>query len=149
MGLEEKLVLGNLEAKRDWGYAPDYVEAMWLMMQQDKPETYVVASGESYSVSEFAKTAFKMADLNYEDFILSDKKFFRPSEVTQLKGDASKIQTQLGWKPKTTFIKLVEIMVRQDIDRWTKWKKGEHFPWDAYNYPTEEKILSRSWHIDQ
>ena len=149
LGLSDKLILGNLEAKRDWGYAPDYVEAMWLIMQQNNPETFVVASGESYSVREFAKLAFEMVDLNYKNFVISEKQFYRPSEVNQLRGDATKIKNELGWEPKISFSKLVEIMVSEDLERWTRWKKGEHFPWDAYNYPNEDKIVSRSWQMDQ
>ena len=149
LGLENKLVLGNLDAMRDWGYAPDYVEAMWLILQKDEPSTYVVATGESYSVREFADKAFRVAGLDYKDYVVSDTKFYRPSEVKQLKGDASKIKKDLMWSLKTNFLELVEIMVKKDIERWELWNLGKHFPWDAYHYPGEDKIISRSWQIDQ
>ena len=119
------------------------------ILQQNNPETFVVASGESYSVREFAKLAFEMVDLNYKNFVISEKQFYRPSEVNQLRGDATKIKNELGWEPKISFSKLVEIMVSEDLERWTRWKKGEHFPWDAYNYPNEDEIVSRSWQMDQ
>jgi GDPmannose 4,6-dehydratase len=109
-----KLHLGNLDAKRDWGYAPEYVEAMWLMLQQSEPEDYVIATGETHSVKEFAKEAFKLAGLNWEDYVVVDKKYFRPAEVDILVGDASKANKKLGWQPKTDFRELVKIMTEAD-----------------------------------
>lgn len=110
----DKIRLGNLDAKRDWGYAPEYVEAMWLMLQQSKPDDYVIATGETHSVKEFAEEAFKLAGLNWEDYVAVDKKFFRPTEVDMLVGDSSKARKQLCWQPKVRFKELVKIMVEAD-----------------------------------
>lgn len=114
-GLSTKLCLGNLEAKRDWGYAPDYVKAMWLMLQQEKPDDYVIATGEVHSVQEFVELAFKEAGLNWEDYVVVDTKFFRPAEVEHLIGDASKAKRVLKWETAVTFEELVKIMVKADI----------------------------------
>jgi GDPmannose 4,6-dehydratase len=114
-GLQKKLFLGNLEAKRDWGYAPEYVEAMWLMLQQEKPDDYVVATGETHSVREFLDLAFKHAGLDSEKYVEIDPRYYRPAEVDVLIGDAAKAKKQLGWKPKTKFSQLVEIMTDADI----------------------------------
>ena len=149
LGLEDELVLGNLEAKRDWGYAKDYVKAMWLMVQQEKPETFVIATNESHSVKEFVEKAFTCIDMDYNDFLKVDKRFFRPTDVNYLCGDFTKARKNLGWKPETTFDQLVELMVNKDMERWERYKLGEHFPWDAFNYPNENKILSRMWEIDR
>lgn len=113
-GLQKELRLGNLEAKRDWGYAEDYVYAMWLMLQQDQPSDYVIATGETHSVREFCKIAFEMVDLNYEDYVVVDPKFYRPSEVDLLVGDSWKAKTYLGWKPKVSFRDLIRRMVMYD-----------------------------------
>lgn len=110
----DKIYLGNLEAKRDWGYAKDYVEAMWLMLQQEQPDDYVIATGETHSVKEFAEEAFKLVGLNWQDYIAVDSRYFRPAEVEVLQGDASKARTQLGWQSKTTFKELVRMMVVAD-----------------------------------
>ena len=114
-GLDHELRLGNLEAQRDWGYAPDYVEAMWLMLQQERPDDFVVATGETHSVREFISLAFDLVGLNWEKFVVIDSKLFRPSEVNQLLGNASKARSILGWRPKVGFKELVKIMVRGDI----------------------------------
>ena len=115
-GLADKLVLGNLDAKRDWGYAEDYVEAMWLMLQQDSPKDYVIATGKTYSVKEFVKRAFEYANLNYKDYLEVSDKFFRPSEVDLLLGDPSKSITDLGWNPqKTSLDTLIKMMVESDM----------------------------------
>lgn len=114
-GLQEKLYLGNLEAKRDWGYAPEYVEAMWLMLQQDRPDDYVIATGEAHTVKEFAQLAFDQVGLDWEKYVEVDPRYFRPSEVDLLLGDASKAKRELGWQAKTTFKELVRIMVEADI----------------------------------
>jgi GDPmannose 4,6-dehydratase len=107
--------MGNLDSKRDWGYAGDYVEAMWLMLQQDEPDDYVVATGETHSVREFCELAFDRVGLDWEKYVVVDEKFFRPAEVDLLVGDATKARTQLGWKPKTTFEGLVNLMVDADV----------------------------------
>lgn len=117
LGLADSISLGNLEAKRDWGYAPDYVEAMWLMLQQDKPEDYVIATGETYSIRDFLKAAFDYVNIdNWEQYIKQDPKFMRPAEVDVLRGNYKKAQQELGWKPKTSFTQLVEKMVNNDIE---------------------------------
>jgi len=144
LGLEKELVLGNLSAKRDWGYAPEYVEAMWLMLQQERPDDYVVATGEAHSVREFARKAFEVARLDWETHVKTDKKFLRPLDVECLVGDPSKARKDLNWSPETKFDKLVELMVKEDLNRWERWLAGERFPWDAPNYPTEAKILTRA-----
>ncbi len=115
LGLQDKLYLGNLEAKRDWGYASDFVEAMWLMLQQDVPDDYVIATGETHSVKEFLEEAFKYADLDWKNYVEIDKRYFRPLEVEFLQGDASKAKKKLGWEPKVRFKELVRIMVDADI----------------------------------
>ncbi len=116
LGLEKKLRLGNLKAKRDWGYAKDFVEAMWLMLQQDKPEDYVIATNETHSVREFVELAFEYAGLNYKDYVVVDDEFYRPAEVNLLIGDYSKAKSSLGWEPKVKFKQLVEMMVDADIE---------------------------------
>jgi len=111
-GLQDKLYLGNLGSKRDWGYAPEYVEAMWLMLQQDKPDDFVIATGETHTVKEFVETAFKRAGIkNWQKYIEIDERYYRPNEVNVLQGDASKAKKILGWKPKTKFTALVDIMM--------------------------------------
>ena len=117
LGLQRKIVLGNLDAKRDWGHAKDYIEAMWLMLQRKKPDDFVIATGEQHSVREFAKLAFSVVGLNYKDYIAEDKNLFRPSEVHSLLGDYSKAKETLGWKPTTTFDQLVTRMVKCDMNR--------------------------------
>lgn len=114
-GKQKKLLLGNLEAKRDWGYAKDYVEAMWLMMQEDKPDDYVIATGETHSVKEFLEEAFDCAGLKWEDYVEIDKRYYRPTEVEMLIGDASKAKEKLGWEPKVKFKELVKLMVEADL----------------------------------
>jgi GDPmannose 4,6-dehydratase len=114
-GLQEKLFLGNMDAKRDWGFAGDYVEAMWLMLQQDKPDDYVIATGESYSVRDFVERAFDMVGLDWKKYVEIDPRYFRPTEVDFLHGDPSKAKTKLGWKLKTSFEQLVKMMVEHDL----------------------------------
>jgi GDPmannose 4,6-dehydratase len=113
-GQQDKLFLGNLEAKRDWGYAKDYVEAMWLMLQQDKPDDYVIATGETHTVREFAEEVFRLLDLPWI-YVYIDPKYYRPAEVDILLGDASKAKRQLGWNPKVKFKELVRIMVNAEL----------------------------------
>jgi GDPmannose 4,6-dehydratase len=114
-GLQEKLYLGNLDAKRDWGYAREYVEAMWLMLQQDKADDYVIATGETHSVEEFLTEAFSHVNLDWRDYVEIDTKYLRPAEVDLLIGDASKARRELGWNPKVTFKELVRLMVDADV----------------------------------
>jgi len=147
LGIEKELRLGNLEAKRDWGYAPEYVESMWLMLQQNEPDDYVIATNEMHSVKEFAKAAFNTVDIDWQEHVKVDKRFFRPLEVNQLQGDYSKAKRKLGWKPKVKFDKLVEIMVKSDLDRWKAWLNGDRFPWDASNYPSEAHILTKALRV--
>jgi len=117
LGLDNKIKLGNLDAMRDWGYAPDYVEAMWLMLQKDEPDDYVIATGESYSVREFLTEAFNVIGINdWDKYVDIDQRFIRPAEVDVLKGDATKAREKLGWVPKTSFKDLVKIMVLNDIE---------------------------------
>jgi len=115
LGLQDKISLGNLEVWRDWGYAPDYVEGMWLMLQQETPDDYVLATNHAHSLEEFLDCAFKVVGLDWRDYIEQDERYMRPAEVPYLKGDASKAQEQLGWKPKTSFESMVKIMVENDI----------------------------------
>ena len=149
LGIEKELYLGNLDAKRDWGYAPDYVESMWLILQQKEPDDYVVATNESHSVREFAEKAFDVCGLDWQEYIKVDKRFLRPLDVNFLQGDYSKAKKKLGWTPKVRFDKLVKIMVEEDVSRWERWQNGERFPWDAPNYPNEDKIISRYQRIDR
>jgi len=115
LGLQRKLYLGNLEARRDWGYAPDFVEVMWLMLQQDTPEDYVIATGEAHSVREFLDEAFSYAGLDWRDYVEIDSRYFRPTEVDFLLGDASKARRRLGWQPRVNFQELVRLMVDADL----------------------------------
>jgi GDPmannose 4,6-dehydratase len=114
-GLQDKLYLGNLDAVRDWGYAPEYVEAMWLMLQRDEPDDYVVATGHSHTVREFCQTAFSVAGLDWETYVAHDARYERPAEVHALVGDAAKAERELGWTPRVTFDELTTIMVEADI----------------------------------
>ena len=115
LGLQEELLLGNLDAKRDWGYAKDYVEAMWLMLQQDKPDDYVIATGKSYSVREFCEMVFDILKLDYKKFVKTDESLLRPSEVDTLLGDPSKAKRKLNWEAKTSIQELANIMVKEDL----------------------------------
>ena len=148
-GLQDRLFLGNLEAKRDWGYAPEFVEAMWLILQQDKPDNFVIATNESHSVREFVEKAFSVVDLNWQNYVHVDKKYKRPLDVKFLQGDYSKVKAHFGWQPKIKIDKLTEIMVTSDLNCWQKWLKGDRFPWDAPCYPDENRILSRMLRIDR
>jgi GDPmannose 4,6-dehydratase len=116
LGMDTELRLGNLDARRDWGYAGDYVEAMWLMLQQDGPDDYVIATGETHSVRELCELAFSHVGLDYEDHVVIDERFFRPAEVDLLVGDPAKAREELGWKPRTSFAELVRMMVDADLD---------------------------------
>ncbi len=114
-GLQDKLFMGNLDAKRDWGYAPDFVEAMWLMLQADEPDDFVVATGETHTVREFVEAAFAHGGLDWRDHVEIDPRYFRPSEVDVLLGDPSKARDELGWRPRVTFGELVRLMVDADV----------------------------------
>lgn len=115
LGLAKELVLGNLAARRDWGYAGDYAEAMWLMLQQGKPSDYVIATGETHSVQEFVELAFNYLGLDWEKYVKTDPKFVRPAEVDLLKGDAAKAKRELGWQPRVSFKELIKMMVDSDL----------------------------------
>jgi GDPmannose 4,6-dehydratase len=147
LGLEKQLALGNIEAKRDWGYAPEYVESMWLILQQEKPDDYVVATNESHSVREFLEKAFAVAELDWEKYVTIEDRFLRPLDVNFLQGDYTRAKRDLGWEPKVRFSELVEIMVKEDMSRWQRWLKGERFPWDAPSYPSEANILTRALRV--
>lgn len=148
LGIDNQLELGNLNAVRDWGYAPEYVEAMWMILQAKEPEDYVIATNETHSVKQFVEAAFSIVDLNCEEFVHVNEKYMRPLDVKYLKGDYTKSNKKLGWEPKTKFTNLVKVMVEADLDRWGRWKRGEHFPWDAAHYPNEGRIISRKLRYD-
>jgi len=130
MGLQESVYLGNIDAKRDWGYAKEYVEMMWLMLQQDKPDDYVVATNEAHSVKDFCVEAFGLLGLDWEKYVKYDQRYERPAEVDLLIGDPAKAHLQLGWQPKVKFKELVKIMVDHDLElakhelQVSKLKKG-------------------------
>ena len=147
LGLEKELTLGNMEAIRDWGYAPEYVEAMWLMLQQPEPDDYVVATNQTHSVRHLVTKAFEHAGLDPRNCVKSDKRFHRPLDVNYLKGDYSKAKQKLGWEPVVTFDRLIELMVDEDLSRWRRWQNSERFPWDAPNYPSEANILTRALRV--
>jgi GDPmannose 4,6-dehydratase len=123
-GLQKKLYLGNLDAKRDWGYAKEYVEAMWLMLQQDKPDDYVIATNETHSVREFLEVAFGHVGLKWQNYVEIDPTYFRPAEVDLLVGDYAKAKRVLGWEPKTKFVDLVKLMVDADVQRLRDHREG-------------------------
>ena len=122
LGLQQKLFLGNLEAKRDWGFAGDYVEAMWLMLQQEKPDDYVIATGETHSVREFAEKVFEKLDLDYQKYVAVDARYFRPTEVDVLLGDAGRARKALNWAPKVGFDQLIDMMIAADLEAAEKEK---------------------------
>jgi GDPmannose 4,6-dehydratase len=124
-GIQNDLYLGNLDSKRDWGYAPEYVEAQWLILQQDQPDDYVIATGETHTVKEFVEVAFGHAGLEWEKYVKFDERYLRPAEVDLLIGDASKAKKKLGWEPKVTFKQLTQIMVEADIQLLEKQLTGK------------------------
>ncbi len=144
LGLQPELYLGNIETRRDWGYAPEYVKAMWLMLQHDEPDDFVVATGETHSVAEFCEEAFAVAGLHWKDYVKEDSRLRRPLDVSNLCGNPKKIESVLGWRPKVTFGQLVKIMVEADLKRWETYLSGKIFPWDAPNYSHEMDIISRN-----
>lgn len=119
LGLAKELRMGNLDAQRDWGFAGDYVRAMWMMLQQKEPDDYVIATGKTHTVRYLVEVAFRAAGLNWEDYVVTDPKFIRPAEVDLLIGDASKARKQLGWEPEVSFEELIEMMVESDIKRYS------------------------------
>lgn len=125
LGLSDELRLGNLDSRRDWGFAPDYVRAMWLMLQQDEPDDYVVATGETHSVREFLEESFSHVDLDWQEFVVQDDSFYRPAEVDLLVGDASKAGQKLGWEPTASFGELVRLMVDADLEYWDRQMKRD------------------------
>ena len=143
VGIADKLVLGNLDSIRDWGYAKEYVEGMWRILQSDKPDDYVIATGEAHSVKTLVKIAFNHVGLDWEKYTVTDSKFLRPIDVGHLLGDTTKISNNLNWEPKTKLNELVEKMVDEDLNRWEKYNSGELFPWDAPNYPGEHNLITR------
>ncbi|MCB1307818.1 MAG: GDP-mannose 4,6-dehydratase, partial [Leptospiraceae bacterium] len=124
LGLETELRMGNLDAKRDWGFAGDYVRAMWMMLQQADPIDYVIATGETHTVQELCEVAFSHVGLNYKDYVVIDPKFFRPAEVDLLIGDSTKARTELGWQPEVSFEQLIQMMVDADLERVQKKMNG-------------------------
>lgn len=143
LGMRKSVPLGNMSACRDWGFAEEYVEAMWRMLQADTPDDFVVATGEAHSVRDLVSTAFAVADLDWKEYVKEDERLLRPLDVGYLLGDSAKIREQLGWKPRTGFKQLIEKMVLADIDRWTRYAGGDIFPWDAPNYPNDLGIINR------
>jgi GDPmannose 4,6-dehydratase len=125
LGLDTELRLGNLDSRRDWGYAGDYVKAMWLMLQQDKPDDYVIATGETHSVRDLCEAAFDYVDLDWQDYVVQDARFMRPAEVDLLVGDASKAGRVLGWEPNVTFRQLIEMMVEADLGMLEKQRRQD------------------------
>jgi GDPmannose 4,6-dehydratase len=131
LGIQDRVFLGNLDARRDWGFAGDYVEAMWLMLQQEKPDDFVVATGEAHSVREFAKEAFAYVGLDWQDYVSIDPSYFRPAEVNSLQGNPSKVMKATGWRPRVGFMELVTMMVDSDLElarrEQTLRTAGHHF----------------------
>lgn len=123
LGLADGLALGNLDAERDWGFAGDYVRAMWLMLQQDRPKDFVISTGQTHSVKQFVETAFGYVNLDFKDYVTTDPRFVRPAEVDQLLGDSSKAKKELGWEPTVDFKRLVEMMVDYDLEKLREEKK--------------------------
>jgi GDPmannose 4,6-dehydratase len=144
LGLKKKLALGNLDARRDWGYAPEYVKAMWLMLQNDEPDDYVIATNEAHSVGEFTRKAFEALGLDWQSHIKTDEKLLRSNEPGYCQGNYFKARDKLGWRPETGFDQLVEMMAKEDLGRWQRWMRGEKFPWDVPNCPEEKSALSRA-----
>lgn len=143
LGLRNKLELGNLEARRDWGFAAEYVQAMWKMLQLDKPSDYVIATGSSYSVQDVLVTAFESLGIDWQKYVTVDKRQMRPLDVHNLVGDSSKAKADFDWNPATSFKELIESMAAADYDRWRRRIDGEVFPWDAPSYPSESVFLTR------
>jgi len=142
LGLSKMLELGNLSAKRDWGYAPEYVEGIWKILQQKKPDDYVLATNESHSIKELVQEACKIAAVPISKIKVT-KENFRPYDIQALRGNYTKAKKKLDWSPKVTFKKLIKIMVEEDISRWERWMKGETFPWDAAMSGTDSIVQKK------
>jgi GDPmannose 4,6-dehydratase len=149
LGLQDQLVLGNLDAKRDWGYAPDYVRSMQLMLAQSSGDDFVIATGETHSVREFVDAAFSHVGLAWEDYVSTNRRLFRPLEVDSLVGNPAKARERLGWKHRTSFLKLVHRMVDEDVRRWRSWQDGKLLPWDAQLYPDDKNIIISRYTLDR
>lgn len=144
LGLSNELRLGNLDAQRDWGYAAEYVELMWRILQHSRPDDFVIATNETHSVKEFVEETFRLAGLDWKLYIRIDSQHKRPYEVPYLKGNYQKAKETFGWEPKTTFKELVKKMVEADIHRWNRHLNGESFAWDAPNHPSHIRYLFRA-----
>ena len=140
-GLEKKIKLGNVNAKRDWGYAPEYVNAMYKMLQTNNAEDYVIATDEIHTVEEFLNEAFEYVDMDYHKYLEIDKRFVRPLDVPALRGDYSKAKNELHWEPRVKFSELVKLMMKEELKRWDMYLNGEKFPWDVPSYPNENNLL--------
>jgi len=149
LGLQDSLSIGNLNARRDWGYAGDYVESMWKMLQQDKPDDYVIATGTAHSVQEFVDSAFSFVGLDPQKHLKRDPKLMRPLDVHDLRGDPSKAQSVLNWKPSKKFGDLVKEMVESDIGHWKAHQNREVFPWDAPLYPDDSNVIVTRYALDR
>lgn len=145
LGISSTLELGNLETRRDWGYAPEYVNSMWLMLQQDEPDDFVIATGETHTVQEFVEKAFSIVDLDWRNYVEVKERYFRPLDVKYLQGNYEKAKLILDWVPIITFNDLVEMMVQEDLERWKRWLEGESFAWDAPNYSSELGALRKTY----
>lgn len=136
LGLQKTVELGNIKTQRDWGYAPEYVEAMWLMLQESVPDDFVIATGEKHTVKELLEAACVCLDLDIDKILVHNQKFLRPIDLNYLLGDATKANKILHWQPKVTFKELIKIMVDKDLERWQNHLNGKIFPWDAINDPS-------------
>ena len=149
LGLQDKIIIGNIKAKRDWGFAGDYVEAMWKMLQIGKSDDYVIATGESHSVEEFLEESFETAGISISGRVEVSRKLYRPLEVNDLKGDYSKARRELDWSPKIDFHDLVRMMVKKDLERWELASKSEIQYWDAITYPDEDSVIRSRYYLDR
>lgn len=149
LGLQESLSIGNLNARRDWGYARDYVETMWKMLQQKTPGDYVVATGEAHSVQELIDIAFSNQGLDTARHLKVEPRLMRPLDVDALRGDSTKAREDLGWKPTISFPELVREMVDKDLARWKAHREGEVFPWDAPLYPDDRNVIVTRYSLDR
>jgi len=148
LGISNELNLGNVNSLRDWGYAPDYVEAMWMMLQNDSPKDYVIATCHAITVEEFCRRSFNVVDLDYNNYLIIDERLKRPLDVNYLKGDYSKAKKELGWSPKKNINQIIETMVEKDLERWQSYKNGIIVHWDAFNYPVENKPISNKTKLE-
>jgi len=149
LGLQDSLSIGNLKARRDWGYARDYIESMWKMLQQKSPSDYVIATGEAHSVQELVGIAFSHKGLDPDKYLKVEQRLMRPLDVDALRGDSTRARANLGWKPSVSFQHLVEDMVENDVARWRAHKDGEVFPWDAPLYPDDRNVIVTRYTLDR